>query len=115
MILLNPTDYHKMLVTKATDGQYIQDPNTGAVSVMGVPIVQTTAQTAGTFIVGDFTLGAAIARRKGMTVEFAFNNEDDFDKDLLTVKASSRFALPIYRKNAFAFGTFSGAITALQA
>lgn len=113
-IFCNPTDYHKMILRKATDAQYVVElQNQG--TIMGVPVIKNTAVTAGKFIAGDFAQGAQMFTRDDMVIEFSDQNEDNFEKNLITVKASERIALPIYRPNAFVWGTFADAFTALHA
>lgn len=113
-ILVTPSDYHNMLLLKDTTAAYLRDPQTGLLTVLGVPVYKSTAVTADKFLVGNFSSGAYIADRKGMTLEFSRENGDNFEKDLITVKASERIALPIERPNAFAWGDFSDAAAILE-
>ena len=112
LIILHPFNYHALLLRKSTQWDYVRE---GILpTVMGVPVVKTTAQTAGTFGVGDFNIGCSLAFRENMTVEFTNTDQDDFIKNMVTVRAKERLALPIYNANAFSWGTFGAAITALQ-
>ena len=114
-IFLHPTDYHKIFLNKATDGQYVAYRDNAPPTIMGIPVFKSTAQTKGKFIVGDFRLGAQVFFRDAMTLEFSDQDDTNFRRDLITIKASERLTNAIYRPNAFAWGTFSTAIASLQA
>lgn len=111
-IVLNPYDYHALLLRKSTQWDYVRE---GILpTVMGVPVIKSTAQSAGSFLVGDFNLGATLFFRENIGVEFSNSNNDDFEKNMTTVRAKERIALPITRPNAFSWGTFAAAKTALK-
>ena len=82
----------------------------GNVAVDGVPVIVSTAITAGTFLVGDFKLGAQIFDRRQLAIEFSNTNEDNFIKGMVTVRGSERIAIAVYRPKAFVYGTFAGAL-----
>ena len=111
-IMLHPTDAMKMKLTKDDNGQYIFPwvYMNGAVSVDGVPVITSTAMAVGDFLVGDFKLGAQVFDRRQVAVEFTNLNEDNFIEGMITVRASERIALAVYRNNAFVYGTFGAAL-----
>lgn len=112
-ILLHPTDATAMKLTKDDNGQYIFPwifMNNGGVVVDGIPVVVTTAITAGTFLVGDFKRAAQIFDRRQLSVEFSNTNEDNFIKGMVTVRCSERIAIVVYRPKAFVYGTFVNAM-----
>lgn len=111
-IMLHPNDWAALMLTKDVDGRYIW-PNALAgapIRINGALVVDNTAITEGDFLVGDFNLGAQLFDRKGATIEFSRENQDNFEKDLVTVRILERVALPVYRDNAFVFGTFTQAL-----
>ncbi|MDP1465450.1 phage major capsid protein, partial [Klebsiella pneumoniae] len=57
-IILNPADWHRIALLKDANGNYILGgPQAFASKVLwGLPVVSTTAQTAGKFTVGAFGL-----------------------------------------------------------
>ena len=116
-IMLNPVDCALMDLTKDSQGEYLFPGlvvQNGQRFLYGVPIIETTAVTAGTFYVGDWKLGCQLFQRRGIGVEFS--RENDFTKDNTVVRITERIAFPIYRPKAFVYGSsFSTAITALQA
>ena len=111
-ILLNPADAKLMKLTKDDNGQYIFPWvfMNGGVVVDSIPVIESTAMTSGSFLVGDFKLGAQIFDRRQMTIEFSNTNEDNFVKVMVTVRGSERIAIAVYRPNAFVYGTFASAL-----
>ena len=113
-VMVNPTDYNKMFLHKDANANYVVFVN-GVLTILGTPIFPSTAVTAGKFIIGDFAAGATLAIREDMEVSFSESHSDNFVKDLITVKATERIALPIHNPNAFVWGTFADAIASLNA
>lgn len=111
-ILLHPTDCKVMKLTKDDNGQYIFPWvfMNGGVVVDSIPVIESTAMTLGSFLVGDFKLGAQIFDRRQMSIEFSNTNEDNFIKGMVTVRGSERIAIAVYRPNAFVYGTFANAL-----
>ena len=111
-ILLHPNDAMKMKLTKDDNGQYIFPWvfMNGGVAVDSIPVIESTAMTSGSFLVGVFKLGAQIFDRRSMTIEFSNSNEDNFIKGMVTVRGSERIAIAVYRPSAFVYGTFANAL-----
>lgn len=110
-IVLHPADYYGLMLTKDSYGQYILPWILGVASpqLAGVPIVSSTAQTSGTFLV-MCREAAQVFFRKDLTIEFGNQNEDNFIKGMVTVRAQKRLALAIYRPTALLTGTFANAL-----
>ena len=70
-------------------------------SLWGKPCAITPAITAGTALVGAFKLGAQYFMRQGMTIDMTNSDQDDFIKNLMTIRAEERLALAVYRPLAF--------------
>lgn len=113
-IMLNPEDFYIMLVEKDNENRYYfpdavrfggQPPR-----VAGVPVITNTAVTADDFIVGDFNLGATMALREGVSLQFFEQDQDNVIKNLVTVRVEERLALPIHNPNAFVYGDFTTAL-----
>lgn len=102
--ILNPVDACLLKLQKDANDQYIIPPFTteNGMVVSGMRVIESTLVNANTMYVGDFTKGI-VYNRKGLTVEMAMENEDDFNKDLVTIKASRRLALLIRNVHANAF------------
>jgi hypothetical protein len=62
------------------------------------------------FLAGDWMLGAQLLLRDDPTVEFSYENQDNFVKNVITVRVEGRDALAIYYPEAFVKGS-TGATT----
>jgi len=117
-IVMHPTDWQIIRLTKDANNQYYGGgPFTGAYgngpmlndrtvlsageSLWGLPVVVTTAATAGTAIVGAFNTCAEVFRKGGITVEMTNANENDFLTNLIAIRAEERLALAVYRPAGF--------------
>jgi HK97 family phage major capsid protein len=115
-ILLNPTDFHKILLLKDTTNNYIKDqvyqglqPN-----FLGVPIAVNNEVNPGTFLVGNFGQAAQLWIRDNVSVEFFTEDGTNVRDGFVTVRVLERVALATYLPNAIIDGTFSTAKAALE-
>lgn len=110
-IVINPTDYQNLRLAKDSDNQYygggfFAGPyGNGQIlakpPIWGLTTVVTPAIAAGTALVGAFKLGGAVISRKGLTVEMANTNEDDFLSNRIVIRIEERLALAIRYPSAF--------------
>jgi len=110
-ILVNPTDWSKIRLAKDKNGQYYAGgPFSGAYgnggysnvdAVWGFRVVQTPAIAAGTMAMGAFRSCAQIFRRAGIVLEMTNSDGTDFQNGVVTVRASERLALVVYRTGGF--------------
>ncbi|MFC3873308.1 phage major capsid protein [Neisseria musculi] len=107
--VLNPVDWAKIELQKDETGRLIiGNPQDGATPrLWRLPVVETVALAGGTFLAGAFTLGAQVFDREEVGVEIATTNQDDFEKNLVTIKCYERLALAVYRPEAFIKGTLA--------
>lgn len=109
-IILNPVDWETLETAKATDGHYlmIQFPANGADSrIWKMPVVVTNAMPAGSFLLGDFTMGAKVYDRESMSIRVSESHADYFVKNGVAVLAEERYVLAIQRPKAFCKGSFA--------
>lgn len=80
-------------------------PN-GDVMMMGIPLWKTPASNLGNnkVLLGDFSK-AAIIQTEGLNVSMSEYDSDNFQRNLVTVKAEARVALAILRPDAFSYFT----------
>jgi len=111
-ILLHPADAVKLKLSKTSTGDYTMPwiYQGGQITLDGVPVFESTAMVAGTFLVGDFRLGAQVFDRKQASLEISYENEDNFVKGMVTIRASERLALAVYRAKCFVYGSFAAAL-----
>lgn len=108
VILINPVDEMELLINKETGAGY-SHPSliTGApLSVAGVTIVATDIVPVNTFFVADMAKAAELLFEDNVMVEFAYEDGDNFTKNLVTVRAEESIALPIYFGAGMRKGTF---------
>jgi len=101
-IVVNPADWGKALGTLGSPALI-----TSPLSLWGIPVVLSLAQTAGSYLVWMFNPYSQIFDRDAAAVEVAEQNQDDFVRNVVTVRAEERLALAIYQPGAFAKGTFT--------
>lgn len=105
-IALNDTDWARIELTKDTQGRYIIGQPQGSIgpTLWGLPVATTLAMTPNDFLVGAFRLGAQIFDRMSIEVLISTENNDDFEKNMITIRAEERLALAVYRPQAFVKG-----------
>lgn len=104
-IIMNPQDWYDIDVRKvgSSDDRYVVgNPREMSVArLWGLPVVITNSLTSGQVVVGNFALGAEIKDRGQATVEMSLENQDNFEKNMVTIRAEERIALVVYRTEAF--------------
>lgn len=110
-IVIHPTDWQTIRLGKDSQGQYYGGgPFTGAygnggysnvAELWGLKAVVTTAVPQGTVLVGGFQECGQIFRRSGIILDMTNSNNNDFETDLITLKAEERLALAVYRPAGF--------------
>lgn len=109
-IVLHPTDVEALELTKASDGQYVLPPfvTSDGMRIGGATVIENTAITAGTFLMGDFRK-LHVRRKGGVEVEITNSDVDDFTKDIITIKLRRRLVSYVRSNDngAFRTGTFS--------
>jgi len=115
-ILLHPTDFHKILLLKDSQNNYLKDQVYSGLqpNFMGVPVIINNAISAGSFLCGNFNVGTQLWIRDNVNVEFFREDGTNVRDGFVTVKVSERIALTNYLPNAFVNGSFSSAKTALE-
>ena len=115
-ILLNPSDYWRIALTKgATSGDYslpsgiVTVGEGGILRIGGVPVYRSTAVTVDKFIVGDWVMGANLLTREAPRVEFFYEVGNNVTKNQVTVRVEERVAMPIYGNDYFIYGDFGNA------
>jgi HK97 family phage major capsid protein len=106
-IVLNPLDWAAAQIMKNTQGVYLLGgpPTSYAASTLwGLPVVTTMSMTQGNILVGAFPPNCNLFDREAANVEISYENEDDFVRNLATIRAEERIALAVYRPQAFVKG-----------
>lgn len=110
-ILVNPIDEMELLINKESGAGYSHPSLLSGqrISIAGVPVIATDIVTANTFHVADFNKAAELLFEDNIMTEFAYEDGDNFTKNLVTVRVEESIALPIYFANAMLKGSFATA------
>ncbi|MEE4211583.1 MAG: phage major capsid protein, partial [Parvularcula sp.] len=107
-MVLSHDDWARIELMKTDDGAYLfANPTqlTGPV-LWGRRVVPTLSMTIDKFLVGNFRMAATIYDRMSPEVLISSENADDFEKNLLTMRAEERIALAVKRALALIYGDF---------
>lgn len=111
-VIVNPADWAALEVMRegAGTGAYLFGaPGTAAgMSVFGVQVVLSNHLPAGNLLIGALRSSATIYQRQGTTVEMGFVN-DDFTRNLVTIRAELRAGLSVERPAGIYYGAIAGA------
>lgn len=110
-IVLHPTDWASIELLKETSGQYLftNPQNTTTGRIWGRDVVSTQALTQGRFLTGDFAMHSQILDREDANIAISFENNDNFERNMASIRIEERLALAIYRPEAFVKGTLESA------
>jgi HK97 family phage major capsid protein len=109
-VIVNPADWGAQEIEQATDGQYLYGLP-GMMSGMnpfGLRVVISTQMAAGSFLVGKFAEATGVWNREGTVIEMGYEN-DDFTKNLITLRAEQRLGLEVSVPAALLGGAFTAA------
>lgn len=105
-ILLNPRAYAKLLVRKTSDGAYnhpglvFGGTQRDLLTFNGIPIYKSSAIAKETGVIGDWQT-ASLLIREGLSFDISYENKDNFEKNMVTLRMEERVALALYEPNAF--------------
>lgn len=108
-VILHPNNWQKIHLMKTASGEYLYgapwEPGPG--TLWGLPVVSTTAISAGTGLLGAFRPYCQFFTKKNLSMMMGYNN-DDFSKGKITIRADMRGAFVVFRPLAFASVTGLG-------
>lgn len=107
-LVLNPSDWAALALLKDTQKRYILGgpASVTAKTLWGLEVITTSAMTSGKFLMADFGLGATIYDRQEVAIEID-REQDDFTKNLFTIRAERRLALVVDSPSAIAGGNWA--------
>ena len=109
-VIVNPADWGAMERTRegANSGTYLYGmPGMNAgMNPFGLNVVLSKHLTQGKIIVGRMTDSAVLYNRSGAVVEMGFVN-DDFSRNLITIRAEERLGLGVDRPAGVYYGDFT--------
>lgn len=104
VIVMNPSTWFKLRTAKDSTGQYYGGGYFGSQDIpnlWGTPVCVTTAVTASQIVIGAFKTCGSVVSKGGVAVEITNSDQDDFTKNLMTIRAEERLALAVRRPAGF--------------
>lgn len=111
-VVLNPADWASMeieLMTVAAGQTLFSVGAGGEPRLFGLPVIQSIGMTDGSFQVGAFGEAYMVYNREGVVVEMSDSDGDNFQKNLITLRAERRLALATEKPAAVRGGLLSPA------
>ena len=104
-ILINWTDWSALLGLKSTTNEYLINGILDPVkqTIYGIPVVLSSAITAGKFAMGNFKMGGIVFDKTAMALEID-RTGDDFTKNLITIRAERRLGFAVVQPKAICYG-----------
>lgn len=103
-IVMHPATWYSLRVAKNGNDDYYGGGFFGAQNIpnlWGIPVCVTPAVTAGQVVIGAFKPCGSVVSKGGITVEATNTDADDFQKNLMTIRAEERLALAVRRPAGF--------------
>ena len=102
-VVMHPNDWRDIRLLRTVDGVYIwgSPAEAGPERIWGLPVIQDSACTENTAVVGDYANFCELAMRQGIEVEVTNSHAALFIQYTLAVRAALRAAFVVYRPSAF--------------
>ena len=107
-LILNPIDWAGLALMKDTNGLYILGGPAAVAgkTLWGMGVVTTPSMPQGKYLMSDFALGATIFDRQEVAVEID-REQDDFTKNLFTIRVERRLGLAVENPKAIGGGAWT--------
>jgi HK97 family phage major capsid protein len=105
--LINPADYYSLAFVVNDDGDYLM--NTPNWRMIADRVIQSNYVTAGKFYAFDRRANMILSRQN-VNVEFSYEDRDNFQKNLVTIRAEERAVQVTDRPNGIVYGDFADAV-----
>ena len=107
-IVLNWADWSALLGLKSNTNEYLINGILDPVkqTIYGIPVVLSSAMTAGKFAMGNFKMGGIVFDKTAMSLEID-RNGDDFTKNLITIRAERRLGFAVVQPKAICYGALT--------
>lgn len=107
-IVLNWSDWSALLGLKSTSNEYLINGILDPVkqTIYGIPVVLSSAMTAGKFAMGNFKMGGIVFDKTAMALEID-RTGDDFTKNLITIRAERRLGFAVVQPKAICYGALT--------
>lgn len=107
-LVLNPIDWAALALMKDTNGLYILGGPAAVAgkTLWGMSVATTPSMPQGKYLMSDFALGATIFDRQEVAVEID-REQDDFTKNLFTIRVERRLGLAVENPKAIGGGAWT--------
>lgn len=107
-IVLNWSDWSALLGLKSNTNEYLINGILDPVkqTIYGIPVVLSSAMTAGKFAIGNFKMGGIVFDKTAMSLEID-RTGDDFTKNLITIRAERRLGFAVVQPKAICYGALT--------
>jgi HK97 family phage major capsid protein len=111
-IVLNPIDATKIELIKSTTREYVDSMRAirgtdGVLRIAGIPVIETTAMTAGYFLVGDLKMACEWLLFTPLTMSISDSHASIFLNNEVCINFEEEPVFPIYNPLMFVKGQFS--------
>ena len=108
-IVIHSTDWALIETLKDSQNRYlVGQPQDGTQPrLWGLPVVATNSMTQGDFLVGAFALACQIFDRMAIEVLISTENDKDFEKNMVSIRAEERLAFTVSRPEALVTGSLT--------
>jgi HK97 family phage major capsid protein len=113
-IIMNPADWGAIERIKGNDEHYVIGNPQGTIGrvLWGLPVVVSNTMTAGKFLLAAMQAAYLVLNRQGTVVEMYTQDEDNVQRNLVTILAEARLGLAVYRPLAVRYGDLVSTATA---
>jgi HK97 family phage major capsid protein len=109
-VIVNPADWSTMELTREGSGTgmylYGLPGQLAGANPFGVRVVMSNNMGVGKFLIGSLNTSTVVYNRQGAVVEMGYIN-DDFTKNLVTIRAEERLGLGVERPSGILYGDFT--------
>lgn len=102
-VLMHPNTWHGIRTEKDMEGRYLSGTYSMPAQPMmwNLPVVPSASMPESKIVVGDFASGCALLERQAATVEISMEDNDNFRRNMVTVRAELRGAFQLRQSAAF--------------
>lgn len=110
-ILLHSRDWYRMEVDRinpGTDNRFIwsNPQNAADKRLWGLPVIVNNRMTQGSFLIGDINK-CRVLEKSGIAFAAAYQDSDNFQKNMVTFRAECRMTFIVHRTEAFVTGSLT--------
>ena len=104
-VVVSPAKWMQIYLNKSVDNAYtypvVFDTQRGVLTLGGVPVLYSAVFGREEGLIGDFNRGAAIWQNFGIELKYAEQNEDDFIRNLVTIRVEEMLNVAKYYDDGF--------------